>query len=679
MIFFRCGKFAALLMLLGISTAFAEIQRFERGEFHFESGPPASFVERVPVMPEWPADAPGAEGATWRNWLIDFQADFRGAEPEHFHEHVIEATSETLLTNAARFEINFNPAFQFLRIHAVEVRRGGSWSDRFDPTSITLARREGAFENDMSDGRVSALIVVADVRPGDLVRYAYSLRGSNPVLGNLIHNVAYLRWIEPILQREVRMLYPPDADVDMRIIGEAPSAEVRRLSDALVLRWSGRGQPASPMEEDAPTWHFQQPVLEVAARRSWADVARWAGELYPKQESLPRELEDLIEQWRALPEPKERAAAALRSVQDDVRYFSVLMGESTHRPSPPDQTWDRRFGDCKDKAWLLSTLLTRLNIDSEPALVSTLRGRSLDTLVPAASQFDHVIVRARIEDETYWLDPTRLLQRGPLEVRQSHDFGFALPVHSPSEGLVDMDSLRSLRAVQHVHERFLPSPDGQTIRLEVETRLSGAEAERRRQEFRSLALEEISRGYADYYSRLHGELASAQPLRIEDDDASGELTVFEAYELNRPWAVSTAGVRVFEIYADLLAPYLALSGTQQRRQPLWRPHPIELRQTTEIVLPAGWTLAATPNHVDAADKSFRYARRAQREADRIMLNHSFESLAMQVPADQAGPHFEARRRALEAVSIRLQFTLPSSAADGERNRRLRALLGKPVD
>src|SRR5690606_25404582 len=107
--------------------------------------------------------------------------------------------SETLLAEVAKFEIGFSPAFQQLRIHQVEVRRAGQWHDRFDPERITLARREGDFEMDMANGRVSALIVVADVRPGDLVRYGYSLRGRNPVLQGFTHDALTLHWVDPIL------------------------------------------------------------------------------------------------------------------------------------------------------------------------------------------------------------------------------------------------------------------------------------------------------------------------------------------------------------------------------------------------------------------------------------------------------------------------------------------------
>jgi hypothetical protein len=255
------AQFSALLcgfLCIPLFAAAADVQHIERGEFAFEYGPPDAFVERVEIAREWPADAPGASGANWRNWLIDEQSDLRGAEPVRFHEHVVETTSEPLLATAARFEIGFNPAFERLRIHAVEVRREGLWSDRFKPESVTLARREGAFESDMATGQVSALILVSDVRLGDQIRYAYSVSGQNPVLSGLIHRAANLSWVDPILHRQVRLLFPANAELEQRVSAEVTAPRITRSQQGQELRWVGQALAANPMETDAPSWHQQQ-------------------------------------------------------------------------------------------------------------------------------------------------------------------------------------------------------------------------------------------------------------------------------------------------------------------------------------------------------------------------------------------------------------------------------------
>jgi hypothetical protein len=56
-----------------------------------------------------------------------------------------------------------------------------------------------------------------------------------------------------------------------------------------------------------------------------------------------------------------------------------------------------------------------MGIEAAPALVNSSDKSSLDSWQPTPFAFDHVIVRARINGRTYWLDPTISYQRGGLE------------------------------------------------------------------------------------------------------------------------------------------------------------------------------------------------------------------------------------------------------------------------
>lgn len=670
---FVCGLILCLLIPFAASAA---SERVERGGFHFFYGAEPDWVEVAEVAQRWPEDAPGASGTGWRNWLTDAQIDRRGEQRWRYFDHAIEATTEALVANAARIEIEFNPAYQTLHLHRVQLRRDGKWLDRYADARITLAQREDAFESDMSTGLVSALLVASDVRPGDVVRYAYSIEGDNPIMGGLTHDTLTLAWTDPILMRSIRVEFDAGSEPDFRLLGSEQAPKLERHATGTTLRWRAERLAAIVVDEDTPGWYSPYPLIEIGPRRSWAQVVEWALPLYPQAQPLPAELESRIAQWADLPDAEARAAAALQAVQEEVRYFSVLLGDSSHRPVLPQQSWERRFGDCKDKALLLSTVLARLGIDAVPALVSTARERGIGDGLPAASQFDHVIVRAELDGRTYWLDPTASQQRGPLDQRQAGDFGLALPVAAGVDALQDMAELRERRGEREIHERFVVAEDGRSIRLEITSRLLGGAARQRRQELAASSLDEISRGFADYYRRLHGELEVAEPLRIEDDEASGRITMREAYLLQRPWVSQSPSGRVFELYADLISPLLQLDGTLERRHPLWRPHPLRLEQVSELVLPEGWSPAELPRTVHAADDSFDYAREVQRSEHGLKVSQRFESRADHVPVEALSRHFEQRRKAVAAAGTRLVLTPPAQEARSERSRRLRALLNK---
>src|SRR3546814_5700852 len=94
----------------------------------------------------------------------------------------------------------------------------------------------------------------------------------------------------------------------------------------------------------------------------------------------------------------DRASAALKLVQRDVRYIYVGLGNGNLTPATAEETWQRRYGDCKGKTALLLALLARLGIEAEAVLANNSGGDDgLDERLPNPGMFDHVLVRARID------------------------------------------------------------------------------------------------------------------------------------------------------------------------------------------------------------------------------------------------------------------------------------------
>lgn len=94
-------------------------------------------------------------------------------------------------------------------------------------------------------------------------------------------------------------------------------------------------------------------------------------------------------------------------MQQDVRYIFVGLGNGNLTPATAEETWQRRYGDCKGKTALLLALLQRLGIPAEAVLVNNSgTDDGLDERLPNPGMFDHVLVRAEIDGTLYWLDGT---------------------------------------------------------------------------------------------------------------------------------------------------------------------------------------------------------------------------------------------------------------------------------
>ena len=112
----------------------------------------------------------------------------------------------------------------------------------------------------------------------------------------------------------------------------------------------------------------------------------------------------------------DRASAALKLVQQDVRYIYVGLNAGNLTPASADETWRRRYGDCKGKTALLLALLAQMGIEAEAVLVNSAGADDgFDQRLPIPQLFDHVLVRAHIDGKVYWLDGTLPAVAAPSE------------------------------------------------------------------------------------------------------------------------------------------------------------------------------------------------------------------------------------------------------------------------
>lgn len=112
-------------------------------------------------------------------------------------------------------------------------------------------------------------------------------------------------------------------------------------------------------------------------------------------------------------------------VREQVRYIYVGIAGGNLTPATADETWQRRYGDCKGKTTLLLALLNELGIDAEAVLVNNSGiDDGFNQRLPSPGLFDHVLVRAKIDGREYWMDGTRRQSPGLTRTRSIHTAGF---------------------------------------------------------------------------------------------------------------------------------------------------------------------------------------------------------------------------------------------------------------
>src|SRR5688500_11361390 len=102
--------------------------------------------------------------------------------------------------------------------------------------------------------------------------------------------------------------------------------------------------------EDPPARSMHDANCGRNGDRGWGEIRalrvrrnRNAGRLAPSS-ALKPEVDGIA---AASTDPRNRAMLALRLVQDKIRHLALAMGEGGHVPASADETWSRKFGDCK--------------------------------------------------------------------------------------------------------------------------------------------------------------------------------------------------------------------------------------------------------------------------------------------------------------------------------------------
>jgi hypothetical protein len=175
--------------------------------------------------------------------------------------------------------------------------------------------------------------------------------------------------------------------------GRLAGLQVEETAGGVVV--TGRNLPRIAPPDLAPDSADDGAILRYGwgETRNWEGVGRWYDRLIAE---VPRSSATVRAKARELTagttSPREKAEALVDFARRQVRYIAVEVGIGGYRPSAPQDVLERRWGDCKDKAFLLVDLLREAGIEAWPALLRAGAGNRVDREFPAPNEFNHAIV-----------------------------------------------------------------------------------------------------------------------------------------------------------------------------------------------------------------------------------------------------------------------------------------------
>jgi hypothetical protein len=641
----------AFLTLLVHLTAFAG-DRSQADVRAITRDAPESWV--LPDETTFDSAAKPAAGDSVHTLLLDRQVrvDARGYDL-YFHWAAMLSTPSAVAEDS-QVSIVLDPSYQKLTLHFLQIIRDGKVLEQRDTARVTVLPNETEIDFQIYNGGTTVNLLMSDVRVGDIVEYAYTVRSENLLFAGHYAARFETRWSEPVDRQRLRLVFPAGRPLRYEGRRESTAPEVRVNDGWREITWSWRNVEALRGEPNVPDWYDFWPSIEVSDMPTWGAVALWASDLYkPLFQAGPRTREIAAGIRKQSPTVDARVLAALRFVQDEIRYASILIGPGSHRPSMPDQVIERRFGDCKDKSLLLTMLLRELGIEASPALVHTRRGAALAERLPTPYAFDHVIVRVSLEDSrTYWLDPTLSYQRGTLANLIEPDYQQALLIGAGTTNLTTMPRPLPGQDRMDTQVRFdlrggLDAPATMTTMTLYRGQLADIRRARHAQE---TASDREANGAA-YFANFYPGIEAIGPPTTRDDPEANEFLVEGKYRLPRPSTTSADAARVFQVYADALDGFTKVPGLQSRTSPLSHPFPAWIRQRIQVLLPDDWSVPQDVIRIE--NSAFQYRSEVAYRDKVIELSYDFKSLADHVPPAQVRQYASDMERLSNDVAFRI--------------------------
>jgi len=490
------------------------------------------------------------------------------------------------------------------------------------------------------------LISFPQLRVGSTVEVDTEVRRNAPPMDHTFSLLESFQGEQPVLRQSYSVTLPAAMPLAWKVYrGEAGFTRQER-DGRVTYQWQVGEQPQLIPEPGMPPAQEVTPVLALSTIARWQDVSRWFARLSSDGQQMTPELTRLVAEVTAGKTTQEAKIQALYFWSArNIRYVeTAFTGEKAgFKPVSAEQTYQRKYGVCRDKAQFLVTLLRSIGVDAYNVLITSGVRRDVD--IPGI-QFNHAIVAIRRVGGSFsFLDPTAEDSRQYLPYSDQYKYALvctpegediqSTPLAPPSENRMDISLETVLGADGALGTKVVMEPTG-IYDLVFRQYLNSMPPARREMFFTTLAGRILPGG-------------SLKDLVLPDlDDLNHPVRM--SFTLSAPDQGTRAGdYLVFTTPGqggrlDLLLGSLLAGATAPRRTyPLMLEATVESRIRETIKLPPGYTVRSLPAPVDLKDGGAALSRSCVAAQDGLAYAETFTASAIYY----SGAAYQGLRHLLE--------------------------------
>ncbi len=350
---------------------------------------------------------PDASAITLRDEsVVTLNADGTGTDVTHQTFKVFNQRGH----DKGEVSIPFNASNEKItNLHARTIRADGSVLTA-QPGDIHQSAPFSDFA--MYDDAKVISVSMPGIEDGVIVDYVYTRRTTRAFLPGQFSSLWSFRdGVDPVVSSKMTLIAPLSVKLSTLPHNAASMTTTRKASadgKKVTYTWKMAGLPPLVPEPMMPPANSLIPWVEISTVPSWQAISKWYHGLAAGQMTVSPEIKETVKTLTAgKTTDTDKARAIYYWVEGRTRYVALELGLSAFQPHPAAAVCRNRYGDCKDMATLLVTMLHEAGIKTAwPVLLGAGSQQPVSSYLAAPLFFNHAIVRADIDGKPYWLDST---------------------------------------------------------------------------------------------------------------------------------------------------------------------------------------------------------------------------------------------------------------------------------
>lgn len=624
----RYPVYKCLLLLSLLCGAF--LAHGQNKNFFISKNDP-SWLQKITPKQKRPADKDISEG-----YFLSYYENQNHIELEEDHTHMIrEIVSDAGVQNGSQISVTYDPGFQKLVFHKILIWRNGKSSDRLKPSGFKFLQSEKELSRFIYSGTYDALMVLDDVRKGDRIEFAYTLKGFNPIYGKKYASTYYFEGPSSIGHIYTNVIFNKSRVLNFRNFNFNTPPKITETGSFKVYEWESTLTGTHRTTDFEPAWYNPLRRTQLSEFSTWSDVVNWGLSVnaYPNLK-MPL-LDKKVKEIKAIAgsDIKEYIRLATRFVQDEVRYMGIEIGAYSHRPNSPEKVLQQRYGDCKDKSLLLVKLLAANGINAYMTYADSYGSTYKTDFLPSPFVFNHVIVMVDYNKRKTWIDPTITYQRGKFDDFYAPNYGNVLVIKKGVSALEKIESKPVGKVISNLHFKLADTLEGEKTTLEIYSIYTHNYADEMRSQIAESGTEDLEKRFLEYFGKMYPEIETRKNIVIEDSESGNMLEIKEYYEISDIWTEGTDPKDKFAyFYGDLITTELRKIKGKKRLTPVALKHYVNVEQNITVQMP--YAVAEHDENFKVESSNYIFDIYNSQRDSTIKFSYTYRNLTDYVPANQ---------------------------------------------